>query len=117
MSDSAFDFRLRFAPPAAFLPFLAVEAGGDFFGVALVVQFNQLFEDGAAGELADGVAHALLGFVEAVAQIQIAPVVGGGHGLIHLHMQCAKALDVERLIFGAVETIVGFSKSFVSLEP
>ena len=48
--------------------------------------FKQLVEDGAAGGIADGVAHALFGFVEAMAQVQIAPTVGCGHGLIHLQV-------------------------------
>jgi hypothetical protein len=43
-----------------------VQTGGDFFRVALVVQFQQAVEDFAAGFLTDGVADALLGCVEAV---------------------------------------------------
>ena len=61
-----------------------VEAGFEFFGVPLVVESEEAVEDGAAGGFAEGVAFALLGGVEAVAQVQIAPAVGGGYGMIHL---------------------------------
>ena len=63
-----------------------MQAGFDFFGVALVVAGEEAVEDDAAGGLAEGIALALLGGVEAVAQMgigtsgQIAPAVGGGHG-------------------------------------
>jgi hypothetical protein len=52
-----------------------MQAGFDFFGVALVVEGEEAVEDGAAGGLAEGVALALLGGVEGVAQVQIAPAV------------------------------------------
>jgi hypothetical protein len=54
-----------------------MQAGFDFFGVALVVEGEEAVEDGAAGGLAEGVALALLGGVEAVAPVQSAPAVGG----------------------------------------
>ena len=44
-----------------------MQPGLDFFPVALVVEGEKAVEDGAASGLAEGVAHALLGFVETVA--------------------------------------------------
>ena len=75
-----FCFRTWFHTARSFLSFLRallVEAGFDFFGVALVVEGEEAVEDGAAGGLAQRVALALLGGVEAVAQVEIAPAVGG----------------------------------------
>jgi len=43
----------------------------DFFGIALVVELQQATEDFTAGGFADCVADALLGCVEAVAQVEI----------------------------------------------
>lgn len=56
---------------------LLVQPGFDFFGVALMVQGKQAVEDDATGGLADGVAHVLLGRMEAVAQVEGA---GAGPG-------------------------------------
>ena len=50
-----------------FAGFLFVQTLGDFFGVSLLVEFQQAVEDFAAGGFADRVAGALLGGVEAVA--------------------------------------------------
>ena len=74
-----------------------------------MVEGKEAVEDGAAGGLAEGVAFALLGGVEAVAQVQIAPAVGGGHGLIHLHMQRPQPRDVRRLLAPVVEAVVNIS--------
>ena len=46
-----------------------------------------IVKHGPARVFADSTAHALLGFVEAVAQVQIARASGGGNGLIHLLVQ------------------------------
>jgi len=83
-----------------------MQAGFDFFGVALVVERQEAVEDGAAGGFADGVALPLLGDVEAVAQVQFTPAVGGCHGLIHLHVQRPQPCDVRRLL-APVSTAIG----------
>jgi hypothetical protein len=56
-----------------FLRAFFVQAGLDLFLVTLVVEGEEAVEDGATGGLAEGVALALLGGVEAVIQDQIAP--------------------------------------------
>ena len=51
-----------------------------FFGVAFVVQLEQAGEDISAGGFADRVADALLRLVEAVAEVEVGPAIGGGDG-------------------------------------
>lgn len=55
---------------------------GDLFLVALELELEQAVENLAAGGLADGLAQALFGIVEAVTEF--APAVGGGDGLVQL---------------------------------
>ncbi len=63
-----------------------MEALLDFLGVALVVELQEAGEDFPTGRFADREPGALLGFVEAVAEIKIGPAVGSGDGLIHLNV-------------------------------
>ena len=63
-----------------------------------LIVLSRHFEDGATSGFTQRVALALLGGVEAVAQVQIAPAVGGGHSLIHLHVQRPQPRDVRRLL-------------------
>ena len=80
----------------------------DIFFVALVVKGEEAVKNCAACGLAKGVALALLGGVEAVAQVQIVPAVGGGHGLIQLHVQRPQPCDVGRRLTSVVEAVVDF---------
>jgi hypothetical protein len=57
---------------------LFVESLADFLFVALVVQLEEPLEDFATGGFADGEADALLGFVEAVAEVEGGVGRGGG---------------------------------------
>ena len=89
-----------------------VETGGDFLGVALVVEGEEAVEDFAAGGGGKGVAEALFGFVEAVAQggpvvgREVEPAVGGGDGDVELAVEGAEFGDVRRSFGGVVETII-----------
>jgi hypothetical protein len=56
----------------------------DFLGVALVVQLQQASEDVTTGEFADGVTQPLLRLVEAVAQVEVGPAVGGNECLVNV---------------------------------
>ena len=76
------------------LALLVVEALLDFLGVALVVELQQAGEDFPAGRFADREPDALLGLVEAVAEVEVGPAVGGGDGLIHLDVEVTELLDV-----------------------
>ena len=59
-------------PTGFFLPLLLImQPRLDLFRIPLVVELQQAREHLAAGRVVDGVADALLGFVEAVAQVQI----------------------------------------------
>ena len=42
----------------------------------------------------DREADALLGFVEAVAEVEISPVIGSSYSIVHLDMQVTELLDV-----------------------
>ena len=79
----------------------------DFFGVALVVEFEKALENFSAGWFADGEANALLGFVEAMAKVEVGPAVGGGNSLIHFNVEITKLLDVGVGLVGVVEAVVG----------
>ena len=65
-----------------------------FLGVAFVVELQQAVEDFTAGGFADRVADALLRLVEAVAEVEIGPAVGGGDGAVHFDVQLSELLDV-----------------------
>jgi hypothetical protein len=101
--------------------FLVVEALGDFFGVALVVEGKQAIEDFAAGGFADGEAEALFGVVEVVVETltpgpspwgtgrnSIGPAVSGGDGGVHLDVEVAEGLDVGVGAGGIVEASCRF---------
>ena len=49
-------------------------------------------EDFTAGRLADREAEALLRLVEAVAEVEVGPAVGGCDGLVHLDVEVTKFL-------------------------
>ena len=78
-----------------------------FLLVAFVVQLQQALKDFAASRFADGEADALLGFMEAVAEVEVIPSVSGSDCLIHFDVQCTESLDVVGGLFGIVETVVG----------
>ena len=78
----------------------------DLLGVALVVELQEAAEDFAAGGFADREADALLGFVEAVAEVEIVPAVGGGNGLVHLDVQFPELVDIRGGFVGVVEAVV-----------
>ena len=69
-------------------------------------------QDFTAGGFADGKADALLGFVEAVAEVQVGPAVGGNNGLIHLDVQITKRSNVCGSLVGIMEAVVGLGKPF-----
>ena len=70
-----------------------MEAGGDFFGVAGVVQLQEALEDLLAGRVGEDEADALFGGVEAVVQGQVGPAVGGGDGVVHHGVQGPQGVD------------------------
>ena len=72
-------------------------------GVAFVVQGEQAVEDLAPGGFGDGVADALFGLVEAVAEVEVGPAVGGGDSVVHLDVQRAEGGDVVRDLVRRVE--------------
>ena len=53
----------------------------DLLGVPFVVELQEPVEDFPAGRLADREPSPLLGFVEAVAEVEVSPAVGGDDGL------------------------------------
>jgi len=48
--------------------------------------------------------------VEAVAEVEVRPAVGGGDGVVHLDVQLAQAGDVGGGLGGVVEAVVGFGQ-------
>lgn len=69
----------------AFTDALVVQAGLDFGGVALVVQFKQTVQDLLSDCRPDRVPRALAGVMEPVVQPgseQVVPPVGSHHGLV-----------------------------------
>ena len=82
------------------LALLLVQPLLDFLGVSLVVQLQQAGEDFTAGRFADRVADALLRLVEAVAEVEVGPAVGGGDGVVHLDVKLTEFLDVGALSSG-----------------
>ncbi len=89
---------------------------GDFLGVAFVVELQQAGEDFTAGGFADREAEALLGFVEAVAEVEIGPAVGRRHGVVHLDVQFPELLDVLGGLLRVVEAVVGLGQSLLVRE-
>lgn len=73
-----------------FFRFLLVQAGSDFFGVAVVVEGQEAVEDFASGGGREGEAETLFGFVKVVAETgpvilrKIGPPVRGGDGPVEL---------------------------------
>jgi hypothetical protein len=68
---------------------------------------QQAFQDLTASGFADGEADALLGFVEAVAEFEVSPAVGGGNRPIHLDVQITEFLNVGGRLVGIVEAVAG----------
>ena len=83
-----------------------MEALRDLPSVPLVVELQQASEDLPTGRLADREPGALLGLVEAVAEVEVVPAVGGGDDLIHLDMEVAELLDVGGGLVGVVEAVI-----------
>ncbi len=84
---SFFFFPLPFFA-AAFSP-LPVGEGPEVLQLLLppsVVQLQQPRQHLPPHRLAECAAHALRRFVEAVAQIQVAPAIGSRHRVVHLHV-------------------------------
>ena len=96
------------------LALLVVEALSHLLGVPLVVELQQPGEDFAAGRLADREPGALLGLVEAVAQVEVGPAVGGGDGPVHLDVEVAELLDVGGGFVGVVEAVVGLGQALLA---
>ena len=86
----------------------------DFLGVAFVVQLEETLEDFTAGGFADREANALFGLVEAVAEVEVVPAVGGGDRLIHLDVEITELLDVGGGFVGVVEAVVSFGQTFAT---
>ena len=109
-SEEAFPLRLP-GRAGGFALLLVVEALGDLLGVPLVVELQEAGEDFPAGRLADREAGALLGLVEAVAEVEVGPAVGGGDGLVHLDVEVTELLDVGGGFVGVVEAVVGLGQA------
>ena len=93
-----------------------MEALLDLLGVPLVVELQEAGEDFSAGRLADREPDALLGLVEAVAEVEVVPAVGGGDGLVHLDVEVTELLDVGGGFVGVVEAVVGLGQAFMTGE-
>lgn len=95
-----------------------MQPGYDLLGVALVVEAEQAVEDFAAGGFAEGVAEALFGVVEAVAEVEgtggAVPAVGGGDGLVHLDVEGAQFGDVGAGLGRVVEAVVGLGQALLA---
>ena len=103
--------------PSASWPCPSCRGGpADLLGVPLVVELQQAGEDFAAGRLADREPGALLGLVEAVAEVEVVPAVGGGDGFVHLDVEVAELLDVGGGFVGVVEAIVGLGQALLAGE-
>src|SRR5262249_12573255 len=63
---------------------LLVQPLPGFLGVSLVVQLQQAGENFPPGVFADRVPQPLLRLMEAVAQFEVSPAVGGRNQLVHL---------------------------------
>ena len=79
-----------------------------------MVQFEQAVEDFAARGLGEGKSDALLGVVEAVAEIEVLPAISGSDGLVHFDVQVAEFGDVGAGFSGVVEAVVCFGQRFIS---
>jgi len=88
-----------------------VEALTDLLGVPLVVELQEAGEDFAAGRLADREPGALLGLVEAVAEV--VPSAGGGDGPVHLDVEVAERLDVGGGFVGVLEAVAIVTDNFL----
>ncbi|MBV8310687.1 MAG: hypothetical protein JO344_09905 [Planctomycetaceae bacterium] len=84
-----------------------MEALLDFLSIAFVVELQEAGEDFPAGRLADSEPDSLLGLVEAVAEVEIGPAVGGADGLVHLDVEVTEFLDVGSRFGGVVKSVVG----------
>ena len=91
-----------------------MEALSDLLGVPLVVELQEAGEDFSAGGLADREADALLGLVEAVAEVEVGPAVGGGDGVVHLDVEVTELLDVGGRFVGVVEAVVGLGQALLA---
>ena len=86
----------------------------DFLGVAFVVELQQAVEDFTAGGFADREADALLGLVEAVAEVEVGPAVGGGDGLDPSRRAGLEDLWMSTVdSWGIVEAVVGLGQPFL----
>ena len=84
--------------------------------IALVVELQQAGKHLPAGRFADGVAEALRRFVEAVAEGQVLPAVGGGDRVVHFHVQAAQVGDVLGRFGRVVEAVVSGGESFLVIK-
>lgn len=85
----------------------------DFFGIVLVVEFQQAGKDFSAGGFAYRVAQPLLRLMEAVAQVEVGPAIGGGNGLIHFDVELTELQNVGTGFSGVVEAVVGLRQPFL----
>lgn len=83
-----------------------MQALGDFFGVALVVEGEEAVEDLAAGGFGNSEADALFGFVEVVAEVEVGPVIGAYNRRIHLLVQSSEMPDILRFVAWNVKSVV-----------
>src|SRR5205807_1587952 len=70
-------------------------------------------EDFTAGGFADRKAEALLRLVEAVAEVEVGPAIGGGNGFVHLGVEFSEFLNVGVVFVGIVETVIGLGQTFL----
>ena len=93
-----------------------MEPLGNLLGVPLVVELQEPGEDFTASRFADREPGALLGLVEAVAEVEVGPAVGGSDGVVHLDVEVTELLDVGRGLFGIVEAVVGLGQALLTGE-
>src|SRR5205823_48132 len=95
------------------LDFLLVQSLLNFLRKAFVVQLEQASEDFTAGWFVDRVANALLRLVEAVAEVEIGPAIGGGYGLVHFDVELTEFLDVGARFIRIVESVASFGQTLL----
>ena len=88
------------------LVLLFVETLGDLLGVSLVVELEEPGEDFPTSRFANREPGALLSLVEAVAEVEVRPVISDGNLFIHLHVEVTEPLNERRRFIGIMEAVV-----------